>query len=142
MGEGFTPEQIRMIEDHEGRRTHPYRDTAGCLTIGVGRNLTARGLAADEIDLLRDNDLRLAQSICTDLFGAGFASWPAARRQALISMAYNLGWPRRAGFRRMRAAIAADDWHRAAAEALASRWAQQTGRRAIHIADLMRAGES
>ena len=57
-------EVIRMIEDHEGRRTHPYRDTAGCLTIGVGRNLTARGLAADEIDLLRDNDPRLARAIC------------------------------------------------------------------------------
>ena len=63
-------------------------------------------------------------------------------RWRLISMAYNLGGPRLAGFRRMRAAIAADDWPRAAAEALASRWAQQTGRRAIHIADLMRAGES
>ena len=58
----------------------------------------------------------------------------------LISMAFNLGEPRLAGFRRMRAAIAAGDWHRAASEALASRWARQTGRRAIHIAELMRDG--
>lgn len=38
----------------------------------------------------------------------------------------------------MRAAIAAEDWDRAAAEALDSRWATQTGRRASHIAQILR----
>ena len=37
-----------------------------------------------------------------------------------------------------RAAIAANDWTAAAAEALDSRWAAQTGRRAQHIARMLR----
>jgi len=79
-----------------------------------------------------------ARAICRDLFGAGFDGWAVARQHALISMAYNLSGPRLARFRHMRAAIAAGDWSRAAAEAMNSRWASQTGRRAMHIASMMR----
>ena len=46
--------------------------------------------------------------------------------------------PHLAAFRRMRAAIAAGDWDAAATEALDSRWARQTGRRATDIAALLR----
>ena len=53
-------------------------------------------------------------------------------------MAFNLGGPRLAAFRRMRAAIAAGDWDAAATEALDSRWARLTGRRATDIAALLR----
>ena len=55
-------------------------------------------------------------------------------------MAFNLGGPRLAGFRRMRAAIAGNDCNRAADEALDSRWARQTGRRANETAALFRGG--
>jgi len=53
-------------------------------------------------------------------------------------MAFNLGAPRLAKFHKMRAAIAADDWQAAAAEALASKWAGQVPRRAAEIARLLR----
>ena len=128
----------RLLERHEGRRAFPYCDTVGKLTIGVGRNLSDRGLSEDEIDLLLATDIGIATACCAAMFGTGFGSWPRARRHALISMAFNMGGPRLAGFRRMRAAIAADDWDRAAAEALDSRWAAQTGRRASHIAQMLR----
>ncbi len=55
---------VRLLTRHEGRRAFPYTDTAGRLTIGVGRNLTDRGLADDEIDLLLANDIALARAIC------------------------------------------------------------------------------
>ena len=128
----------RLLERHEGRQAFPYHDTVGKLTIGVGRNLSDRGLSEDEIDLLLATDIGIAAEICTGLFGAGFAGLSPDRRHALISMAFNMGGPRLAGFRRMRAAIAADDWDRAAAEALDSRWATQTGHRASHIAQMLR----
>ena len=38
------------------------------------------------------------------------------------------------------AAVLAGDWDRAAAEALDSRWASQTGRRAAELAALLRGG--
>ena len=92
-----------LVQCHEGRRQFPYYDTRGKLTIAVGRNLTDRGLADDEIDYLFANDLIIALQICQDLYPC-FVSFTPARQAALISMAFNLGKPRLAGFRRMRAA--------------------------------------
>jgi lysozyme len=80
----------------------------GKLTIAVGRNLTDRGLADDEIDYLFANNLVFALQICQDLYPS-FASFTSARPAALISMAFNLGKPRLAGFRRMRGAIHRDN---------------------------------
>ena len=127
-----------LLERHEGRRAFPYRDTVGKLTIGVGRNLTDRGLAEDEIDLLLANDIAIAAEACGEIFGPAFAAFAAPRRHALMSMAFNMGGPRLADFRRMRAAIAVGRWDAAAAEALDSRWAHQTGRRADEIAAMLR----
>jgi len=133
------PTLIRLIEDHEGRRSHIYTDAVGKLTIGVGRNLTDRGLSDDEIDYLLANDIKIAKSICIDLVGdAVFRQASAKRQHALISMAFNMGKPRLDGFVKMIAAIKAGDWDRAADEALNSRWASQTGRRAVEIADMLR----
>jgi len=129
---------VRLLTRHEGRRAFPYLDTAGRLTIGVGRNLTDRGLAGDEIDYLLATDIALARSICGDQFGAAFAGASKARRHALVSMAFNLGGPRLAGFTRLRDAVRCGDWNKAAAEALDSRWAAQTGRRATDIAAMLR----
>jgi len=53
-------------------------------------------------------------------------------------MAFNLGQPRLAGFKKLRAAVLAGDWDLAAAEALDSRWASQIGRRAVEVAALLR----
>jgi len=81
----------------------------GRLTIAVGRNLNDRGLADDEIDYLFANDLVIALQICQGLYPS-FASFTPARQAALISVAFNLGKPRLAGFRRMRAVINRGNW--------------------------------
>jgi len=125
---------------HEGWRTHPYSDSVGKLTIGVGRNLTDRGLAADEIALLLANDLALARQDCLTLFGQSFRNATPVRQHALLSMAFNLGLPRLAGFRRMRRAILSGDWEQAAREAKDSRWARQVGGRSDEIATWLTRG--
>jgi len=130
-----------MVRWHEGRVHHPYRVTAGKLTIGIGRNLTDRGLTDDEIEYLFATDMRLAVTICRDLYPA-FRGFHPARQEALISMAFNLGKSRLAGFRRMRAAINRGAWGSAAAKAEASLWARQTRRRADDIARLLRAPDT
>ncbi len=61
----------RLIRHHEGVRTHPYVDTVGKLTIGVGRNLTDRGLGVDEINLLFETDFDIAHRY----FGYVVAQW-------------------------------------------------------------------
>ena len=126
-----------LVQRHEGRRQFPYYDTRGKLTIAVGCNLTDRGLEDDEIDSLFANDLIIALNICHDLYPC-FTSFAPARQAALISMAFNLGKPRLAGFRRMRAAINRGHWQMAADEAENSLWARQTRHRATDIAARLR----
>lgn len=100
--------------------------------------LTDRGLSGGEIDLLLANNITAARAACRRLYGDGFDAASTGRRHALVSMAFNLGQTRLAGFKRLRAAVLAGDWDGAAAEALDSRWASQTGRRAAEVAALLR----
>ena len=129
-----------LLMRHEGCRRHPYTDSTGHITIGVGRNLTDRGLNDAEITLLLENDMRLARAIADQLFGADFASASPPRQLALLSMAFNLGGPRLAGFVEMRRAIARKDWPAVADAALDSLWARQVGPRATELARMLEQG--
>lgn len=130
--------RTELVRD-EGLRLKPYIDTAGKLTIGVGRNLGDRGIAHDEALLLLDNDIRAA---CSDLDRN--APWwrglSEGRQRALLNMTFNLGWPRISAFKGMLAALQSGQYLRAADEALDSAWARQVGARAARIAALIRRG--
>jgi len=130
---------LEQLEKHEGRRKFPYTDTVGKLTIGVGRNLTDRGLSDDEIDYLLLNDVRA----CTaDL--QGFEWWSrldAVRRDVLTEMRFQLG---PAGFRAFKgtlAAVALGDYALAAERMLKSKVARvQAPKRWQTLARQMRTG--
>jgi lysozyme len=116
----FSKMALALIEHHEGRRAFHYYDSVGKISIGIGRNLVDRGLSDNGISLLFLNDMRLSRQICQQLF-VNFDSIAPIRQAALLWMAFNL-WALRLGkFHNMRAAIAADDWRLAAAEALESK---------------------
>lgn len=140
MAMSYTPYRAMaeaMIKRHEGVRTHPYCDSVGKMTIGVGRNLTDRGLSVDEVELLFKNDMRIAEQIL-DIWCENWHSFGDYQRIALMSMAYNLGGPRLSKFVKMRVALQARDFITAAAEALNSRWAKQVGGRARDIAAMIK----
>lgn len=124
---------------HEGLRLKPYRDTAGKLTIGIGRNLEDRGITEAEARYLCLNDIGVVEVDLT----RNFPRWlhlSERRQMALADMCFNLGWPRLSQFKRMFAAIEAGDFDAAAAEMLDSLWAKQVGRRAETLARMMREG--
>lgn len=130
---------VRELERDEDRRTHLYTDTTGHVSIGVGRNLTTKGLRPDEIDLCLSNDI--AEAVA-DL-DRNFPSWRTldpVRQRVLLNMVFNLGWPKLAGFKRMLAALRARDWKTAADEMMASKWALQVGERAVRLDAVMRTG--
>lgn len=129
-----------LIETHEGRRPRPYRDTRGLLTIGVGRCLDRNPLSGDEIDFLRDNDIRAATGAASSLVGPSFYVASEPRRAVLIDMAFHLGREGLAGFRRLLAAVRAEDWDTAARELLDSDMAKQTPDRAQMNAEILRSG--
>ena len=129
---------VQLHED-EGRKSKPYKCTAGKLTVGVGRNLEDKGLKPDEIDYLLNNDIRDAEADARLLFPA-FDTLSDARKAVLCNMAFQLGRDRLGKFLRFREAVARADFEGAVREMEDSAWAVQTPNRARRLMKMMREG--
>ena len=130
---------IEQLVDHEGLELHPYEDSLGIITIGVGRNLEERGISEDEAFYLLGNDIEIIwdelikqHPIVEDL--------DDQRQMILLDMAFNMGVPRLGKFKKMWAAIEDGDMIEASKQALDSRWADQVGRRAERLAERLISG--
>lgn len=122
----------------EGRRTHPYVDTVGKVTIGVGYNLTDRGLPDDIIDGFFASDLTAADDVCRHYISV-FDTLTDNRKAALVDMAFDLNH-KIGEFTQMIGALANGDYSRAAMELLSSKFARQVGARAQRLATMIREG--
>jgi len=127
-----------LLVKHEGDKRHPYKDSKGHLTIGVGRNLEAKPLSDEVVALMLDEDIHEAHANCLTL--AAFGSLDEVRQHVLLDMCFNLGLPRLLKFVKMLDAIERRDFEKAAAEMLDSEWARQVGERADRLAGMMRTG--
>lgn len=128
----------QLIRD-ERRAVKPYTDTVGKITIGVGRNLTDKGLSLAEVELLLDHDIADVELDLQDhLPWAG--SLDDARQGVLKNMCFNLGLAGLLGFHRMLVALQAGDYLTAAKEMRTSKWAEQVGARAERLARQMESG--
>jgi len=133
-----------LIRD-EGLKTDLYQDAIGKWTIGVGRNLSDRGVSKGEAMFMLTNDIEIVMAEL-DARMLWWRGMPADVQRALANMAFNLGVPRLLKFEMMLAALKVGDYETAAEEALDSLWADQSdgkvdgidGARARRIADLMR----
>lgn len=128
--------KIQLVK-HEGDRRKPYTDTAGHLTIGVGRNLEAKPLSDAVVALMLDEDIIEALGVCTRLF-MGFDTFSEPRQHALIDMAFNLGEHGLGAFTKMRAAVDAREWARVAEEAADSDWFHQVGQRGRTLVQMLK----
>lgn len=122
---------------HEGWRNFPYVDTVGKTTIGVGYNITDRGLPDEWIgkQLLADITWYYNQYTAYPWF----ANLSEDRQVVLIDMAF-MGWQHVLEFHEMLTALAKSDFAAAADAMLDSVWAKQVGKRATDLADGMRSG--
>ena len=152
---------MQKLVAHEGMRLDVYKDTLGINTIGIGRNLDDRGITKDELDwmdypsieyvysdgiteadaiYLAQNDVQIVEEEllrahpCVDRLDA-------VRQLVLVDMAFNLGVPRLCKFKKMWAAVEAEDFPTAAKEMLDSRWANQVKSRGTKLAHAMHHGE-
>jgi len=129
----------RLIRE-EGLRLKPYVDTVGKITIGVGHNLTDKGITYDVAMQLLDADMEeVIQGL--QLRGAPwFSGLDQVRQQVCCDMAFNLGVPGFFKFVNTIRAIQQGDFERAAAHMRASKWATQVGGRAELLATMMESG--
>ena len=140
MGKGIEMSLVDDLVRDEGLELKPYTDTVGKLTIGIGRNLTDRGISEEEARYLLRNDIKIVQYELRQAKGPWLYDLPDDVRRALLNMAFNMGVPRLMNFKKMWAALEVGDYEEAAAQALDSVWANQVGARAIRIAELIRNG--
>lgn len=154
------PERLdRSVLDHEGFVEHPYKDTRGLWTFGIGRCLETNPLTAEEWRFLLDHgDLTLSISNAGSLWLMRreiqacemecqrlFSFWPAlnaARQNVLVEMAYQIGTGGLAKFVNMLDAIYAGDFDTAAEQGMNSKWARSDSpRRAQQLMKQLRLGE-
>lgn len=137
------PDELQQLRDqligHEGCKLKPYADVAGKITIGVGRNLTDKGLSTAEVTMLLDNDILECIADLMHTY-SWFVTLDQVRQHAIIDMRFNLGAAGFARFPNLIHALAVADYQDAARQMLASLWAQQVGHRADDLAAMMRNG--
>lgn len=136
-------EQVQSLRNlllqHEGYREFPYDDSTGHLTIGIGRNLSAKGISYREANVLLEDDIAYFADKLNHVIEF-FPTLDANRQIALIDMAFNLGVNGLLEFHLMLNALSTGHYEAAAQEVLNSKWATQVGQRAKDIADILATG--
>ena len=121
----------QLLRDEE-LRLKPYTDSVGKLTIGVGRNLSDKGISFQEAQMLLVNDIGAALS---ELQSA--LPWTATlddvRKGAMLNMTFNLGIGGLLEFHDFLARMQRGDFPGAAGAMLDSLWARQVGARATRL---------
>lgn len=143
----------RMTEQlvlHEGLRLKPYKDTEGYWTVGVGYNLSARGVTdlekacgrefpiagvtvddpfvgvkltkAEAMKVLRADILRFERAVRVHF--PEYDTLSEVRQRVVLDMAFNLGF-RALGFKNTIAHIRLAQWSRAGMHLYRSKWAHQ-----------------
>ena len=138
--QGLTTLQALLIK-HEGMKLKPYVCTAGKTSIGVGRNLDDNGITEAEAMSMLDRDIAVTVTALRDNF-PWFADLDRTRKDAVISLGFNMGVGKLGTFKKFIAAMVAKEYETAAAEILDSAYATQVGKRAIELAGMIRSGQS
>lgn len=140
-----------MLFIDEGYREKPYNDSRGFPTVGIGQLLGPKGtpLSAYSFTVPIDVAKLWCKSHCTGIaarlaqsaeFKAVWLSLGEARQDALINMAYQLGYDGLMKFRKLIAAVSASDWKTAFNEGLDSSWYKQTPARAVRVLTTLQTG--
>jgi lysozyme len=119
------------LTQDEGRRQFAYSDSLGYLSIGIGRNISGKGLSPAEIDLLFNNDV---DEFCAKM-DAHISWWrklSPAHQRCMIDMCF-MGWESFSQFVKFFAAIQAADWPTAVKEIENSKWYGQVGTRGPRV---------
>ena len=140
----MTPESKKKLKElltrHESYKQFAYTDTTGNLTIGIGRNLSDRGISTTEALQLLDEDILYFSGKLSHHLNF-FNKLSEHRKIALIDMCFNLGVNGFLKFTKMILALEAHDYERAADEMRASKWHEQVGERATCLENIIRTDE-
>lgn len=138
MNPNLLPKLRRSLVKHEDYTNFPYIDTVGKITIGIGYNLSDRGIDNEWINNQYLMDVNYFWNKLNSTF-PWYATLNDDRQIVLIDMAF-MGWQHFLEFQKLFAAIAEGDFKQAASEMLDSEWAKQVKGRATDLAQGMLTG--
>lgn len=141
----------------EGLRLAAYEDTKGIKTIGVGHNLIAAPLTAQQIAICGSNGLTGPISHAGAIYvlhndqdlvyGALNAHTPwwnnldEIRSRVLADLCFNMGWGTLCNFHHFLYDLEQNDFVQAAIDLQASAWYDQVGNRGKRLVTMMNTGE-
>lgn len=128
----------RSLIAHERLCKYPYVDSVGKITIGIGYNLSDRGMDDEWINQQYDRDVSFFYNKLSDDF-PWFRKLNSDRQIVLVDMAF-MGYKKLCTFVRMFDALEKQDYKLAALEMLRSRWAGQVKSRATKLSYAMLTG--
>jgi len=126
---------IDIIKKHEGCSLTMYKDTRDVWTIGYGHNL-AEGIDAETADFILKRDLE-KHTIELDRNKPFWRELPDNVQIVVLSMQFNMGYPRFSKFIKFWDAIQRKDFESAAIEMEDSRWWEQIKSRGPELRDLL-----
>ena len=130
-----------LLEAREGFREDVYLDSEGKPTVGHGHLLPSEyrdregetPFSKQQLDEFFSEDMEVAREDAkanAKHYGVNFDELPRKVKTALTSQAFQLGQSGQRDFENMWKAIADNDYEKAAAEAIDSKWFEQTPKRA------------
>lgn len=133
-----------MIRRHEGVRNKVYKDHLGNPTIGIG-HLLKKGenfteLSDAQVEELFDKDLNEAKQATSRIINKNKLKLSTTQQNALTDMVFQMGENRVSKFKKTLSLLSQGKNEEAAKEALNSRWAKQTPKRAKEISNLLKQG--
>lgn len=144
----MTPTGKKQLIADEGKRLFVYDDATGAPlkpgdkligwpSVGIGRNLAARGLTDGECDYLFDNDIGSMWAELNSML-PWLTNLDAVRCDVVLMVEFNTG--NVFAFRNMLAALSKRDWKTASAELLNSKAATQGVARYKRMAEALLSG--
>ena len=126
-----------LLRIEEGYREKPYYCSENYPTIGIGQRIGPKGAPLRNYEFTVS--IAAAERMVFDSLSGLYAKFlniewfvklDEDKQDIILSMAYQLGFNGLLKFKNMIKALINHDWPRAQSEALDSRWAKQTTRRA------------
>ena len=130
---------LAFTRRYEGLNLHLYTCPTGHLTIGYGHNL-GNGISLQAALFILQEDMQNAQNAVRKAW-SWWVQLNEVRQFVLVDMCFNMGLTKLRTFKKFLSAMERGDYHAAANEMLASRWAVQVGHRARELAKMMQTGE-
>jgi len=123
---------------HEGERLSLYVCTSGKTSVGVGRNLTDKGISQEESRYLLHNDMNeCIIDLSQRVFPEQFTDFPDGIQRALVDMRFQLGHTGFRKFKKMITAFRRRNLSEAIKQMKDSRWFYQVPNRANDLIQIV-----